>query len=351
MAHRASLGFRIPLSLRLTASSFNTGTFEDVKFYLFSRRSRSGVVYAPRPLFANTALLCKASSHFDFVLSPGFAEGETVDMNAPYPSDREPSTEDYDYAADSDLEDDPSPEWSNFKPQSKPLNFTKPRSEQLDDIQTPPKPEPAPYEQKGLGDGVEREGAGVPQADISEWESTSGSPKGDVKSKGSGPPKPVVSQAIRKGRVVYMEDIAYRTWEAFIFYAYFGTVSFAALRSQRAGNIPHKPFEPPPCSPKSMYRLADKYDIQPLKELALEDIRNKMAKDNILVELFSTYALTYKDVQDSLMNYLRDHITQSDMWKQLPSWCQALDAGTLPHGSVDILSRILVGAASRSQRW
>lgn len=55
------------------------------------------------------------------------------------------------------------------------------------------------------------EGAGVPQADISEWESTSGSLKGDVKSKGSDPPIPVVSQAIRKGRVVYMEDIAYRT--------------------------------------------------------------------------------------------------------------------------------------------
>lgn len=87
------------------------------------------------------------------MLSAGFAEGEVADMNAPYPSDREPSTKAYDYAADSDLEDDPRPEWP--KPKSRKL--AKQQSEQLDDIKTPPEPKRAPYEQKGLGDGVERE--------------------------------------------------------------------------------------------------------------------------------------------------------------------------------------------------
>lgn len=47
--------------------SIATGTFEDVKFYLFTRRrGGSGFVYAPRPLYANSALICKASAHFDF---------------------------------------------------------------------------------------------------------------------------------------------------------------------------------------------------------------------------------------------------------------------------------------------
>lgn len=47
--------------------SMTTGTFEDVKFYLFTRRcGGSGFVYAPRALYANSALICKASAHFDF---------------------------------------------------------------------------------------------------------------------------------------------------------------------------------------------------------------------------------------------------------------------------------------------
>lgn len=50
----------------------------------------------------------------------------------------------------------------------------------------------------------------------------------------------------------------YHRWEAFIFYAYFDRVSFAPLTSHKGPHTPPKPFEPPPCSPKSMYRFADK---------------------------------------------------------------------------------------------
>jgi len=42
------------------------------------------------------------------VLSDGFSEGQTRDINGAFPSDSSPYTDDYDYLSDSDLEDEPS---------------------------------------------------------------------------------------------------------------------------------------------------------------------------------------------------------------------------------------------------
>lgn len=98
--------------------------FEDVKFFAFSRRTRNGMVDAPLPLLANSALIHKASSHFDFgevstirysgvhgssialVFAAGFSESGITDMDSPYPTARPTSTEMYDYTSDSDLEDE-----------------------------------------------------------------------------------------------------------------------------------------------------------------------------------------------------------------------------------------------------
>ena len=109
-------------------TSITGGTFEDVKFFAFSRRAASGEsVGTPRPLFGNSALIRKASSHFDFgtssasrmhltpdtnhlvVLTKGFAESGIVDLDAPFPRNRPSAVEidEYGYASDSDLEDDP----------------------------------------------------------------------------------------------------------------------------------------------------------------------------------------------------------------------------------------------------
>jgi len=41
------------------------------------------------------------------VLSDGFSEGQTRDINRGFPSDSRPYTDDYDYLSDSDLEDEP----------------------------------------------------------------------------------------------------------------------------------------------------------------------------------------------------------------------------------------------------
>ncbi|EIW63025.1 uncharacterized protein TRAVEDRAFT_43329 [Trametes versicolor FP-101664 SS1] len=315
--------------------SIATGTFEDVKFYLFSRRrGGSGFVYAPRPLYANSALICKASAHFDFVLSAGFSEGVETDMNAPFPPNRKSSTQEYDYALDSDLEDD--------------------GGEDDEDAEWDTTVQPvAPRLTVGVTDGDKSSGPGAPAVDI-------GRPSSPLSEKGALVPKfqgstsslqggkeptsvaedtdhtvavrpsnPARTKpAPRKGRVVFIEDIAYRTWEAFIFYAYSDRVAFAPLTSQRAPYPTRSPFEPPPCSPKSMYRLADKYGIDALKALALDDLKNKTTRHNILLELFSPFTFTYSEVQDAeLARLRRDHIAQDEVLRDIPKWLQALEDG------------------------
>ena len=47
-------------------ASVSGRSFEDVKFFLFSRRARTGRVDTPLPLLANGALIRKAAPHFAF---------------------------------------------------------------------------------------------------------------------------------------------------------------------------------------------------------------------------------------------------------------------------------------------
>ena len=83
----------------------------------------------------------------------------------------------------------------------------------------------------------------------------------------------------KAGRVVFLDDIAYTTyvhhlywigcacvdalcilrWKAFIFYSYFEELNFAPLKSEhKTRQRDEDPGNAPLCSPKSMYRLADK---------------------------------------------------------------------------------------------
>lgn len=66
-------------------------------------------------------------------------------------------------------------------------------------------------------------------------------------------------------------DLNVLRWEALLFYIYTGTIFFAPLRSEGAEERmcavkQHKhdhPYRPPLCSPKSVYRLADKVSTYP----------------------------------------------------------------------------------------
>lgn len=105
------------------AASVSDGTFADVELSLFSRRLAAGKVGHPRPVYANSAVLKRASSYFHgreyhlfqrldirltqqrdslLVLEGGFVEGDVYAGSPSFPT----STDEYDYESDSDLEDD-----------------------------------------------------------------------------------------------------------------------------------------------------------------------------------------------------------------------------------------------------
>ncbi|KAI1796418.1 hypothetical protein LXA43DRAFT_879681 [Ganoderma leucocontextum] len=307
-------------------ASIEGGTFEDVKFYAFSRRARSGRVDTPRVLFGNSALIRKASSHFDFgtFLTKGFLESGITDMDAPFPSDRQPYTEEYDYASDSDLEDEPPEEMKAVKP---PPIYDGPADAELEE---------------GEQSGVQptEEDAEAPEEKKEKPVTTC-----DISTHASSPS--------RQGRVVFIDDFAFRTWRAFIFYAYSGKLSFAPLKSQERARESSKRgpkglFEPPSCSPKSMYKLAEKYGIESLKEEALEDIKAKLSPHNILAELFSSFTIVHSEIQTMEVEYLQDHIKEQSILDRLPTWFQYLEDGELHPGAASVLASVLVKVVSNT---
>ncbi|EED80648.1 predicted protein [Postia placenta Mad-698-R] len=84
------------------AASVSDGSFADVELSLFSRRLAAGKVGHPRPVYANSAVLKRASSYFHGLLEGGFVEGDVYAGSPSFPT----STDEYDYESDSDLEDD-----------------------------------------------------------------------------------------------------------------------------------------------------------------------------------------------------------------------------------------------------
>ncbi|KAI8975820.1 hypothetical protein BD414DRAFT_467491 [Trametes punicea] len=387
LAHPLSTATREEVSQYAMLSSITNGAFEDVKFYAFSRRIGPGQVDTARPLFANSALICKASSHFDFVFSAGFAESEMTNMDAPYPSHRASQNDAYDYAEDSDLdpeheeaieEADESPDIPSARTRSPsvvsdpmprsmassplPRTFSPPiRSEDT----LPPTNSPAavpvadeefPLPSNNTDESAERKGFYEYEASpVDEHRSGAPKPSGNNLRSASGRVEGAPSTSGRKGRVVFIDDFAYRTWAAFIFYAYFDTVSFAPLKSRGKGvtqdtRSPAMPYEPPQCSPKSMYRLAEKYGIERLKDLAAANLQGQLTAHNILVELFSPFTSMFAGVQAAEMEYLVRHISEPDTLKDIPRWIRYLEEGRLPRGSGTILSTLVTSIVRNGRR-
>ncbi|KAJ7744158.1 hypothetical protein B0H16DRAFT_995090 [Mycena metata] len=206
----------------------------DVKFYAFSRRGSESVTH-PLALFANSHLLRGFSEDLDALFTEhGFSESAIVDLDLHEPEDR--TFNDYGYDSDSDLESEAD--------------------------------EPAPLVKVSFSD-VE----------------TGDKEQSSTRSSG------------RKGRVIVLKDTAFQTWKALIYYLYTRRVNFRPLKSEG-------PLETditvrgPTCSPKSMYRLADKLGLEDLQALALAAISSRLSETNILYEVFSSFTSVYPVIRD-----------------------------------------------------
>ncbi|KZT08419.1 uncharacterized protein LAESUDRAFT_757653 [Laetiporus sulphureus 93-53] len=301
-----------PLSAveRAIKESLQSSMFLDVKFYVFSRRSfaKDGMIRVdnPRHVLAISSVLKKAD-YFEKLLSNGFAEsGARIPVDSPFPEDKIPYTNDYDYESDSDLDDD---DLASDMDMSEDLKPPSRRGKQ--------RITPASSNSRG-SDGTSIELAGQCQQ-------------------------------------IIVNDVAYHTWRALIFYLYFGKVKFLPLRSsgEEERNLEMAKAlsdsdSIPPCSPKSMYRLAEKYGIPELQELSFEAIRARLSAQNIVQEVFSRFTSRYDRVRELEIKIFHDHYCEIR-----DSFADILDRvvqGEFPHAG-EVLKTLLDvknGAVTRS---
>ncbi|KAJ3486730.1 hypothetical protein NLI96_g4038 [Meripilus lineatus] len=275
------------------ATSITTGGFVDTTYYLFSSRLSSGKIGKPRAVYANSAVMRAAGQHFQGQLSAGFATRNEIAQE----------TADYGYDSDSDLEDDEgeSPEESLVTVVVNPNDEM--ASENSDEnptmVQFP-----------------------VPR---------------------------------RTKHTVVVSDVAANTWQALVFYILTGVIHFAPLRSQgleyRMQEITQyahdHPGLPPLCSPKSMYRLADKVGLVDLKNLAMKDLEEKLPRIKILDEIFSKYSSVFPEILMAQVNYFCDEEISQTSRLSLQQKIRSVTKGELPHATNALMAMLQKVSDSR----
>ncbi|PCH40583.1 hypothetical protein WOLCODRAFT_136932 [Wolfiporia cocos MD-104 SS10] len=288
---------------RALAESIASGTFADVRFYLFTNRSQSRRVGNPRALYASSAVLSAASPYLSGLLAGASTESNDAASNDGFPLNDIPWTDTYDYDSDSDLDDE---------------------------------------------DSDSDETCSVSSAQLSASLANVAADKGiDVESGSTTPARsPNISLNAHPIRTIVLRDFALVTWQWAVLSMYSIPVAFAPLKSQgpryrseeRAQYKENFPHRPPPCSPKSMYRLADKLGLETLKHQAFNDLMSKLSVDNIHQEVFSTFSARYSEVLDQQVKAYGEFPT-----KPLPALQKKVDriaAGQMPHAGPAVMAML-----------
>ncbi|KAH9895074.1 hypothetical protein C8Q73DRAFT_486013 [Cubamyces lactineus] len=313
------------VALGALRSSLTTGVFVDCQFTLYSRRTSDGEgVDTPLAVYANSKVLKDTSDYFESLIAGGFSEGtfggSIVGDKKPCPPSRIAAFE-YEYESDSDLEDELEP------------RATLPSSST-----------------SGLGAALDDYQQDVPNNEAYQGVATTS------------------STAVH--HTISIPDVAFKTFRAFVYYAYTGDIQFAPLKS----------IEQPPsndaraavvssmqadvsfrCSPKSMYRLADKYGLDELKERALKNIRSQLAHapNAVLPELFSQFSARYPQVMTILAKLVCASVkaqpqgqgessSESSGLTGLREWTDRVARGELPHAGLVLAELITMLATAKA---
>ncbi|KAF9645618.1 hypothetical protein BDM02DRAFT_3271586 [Thelephora ganbajun] len=259
-----------PLPLREALNDcISSGRFIDTKIILYSRRGPSDTACRPRALYANSHVL-KTVPYFSTLLSGTFAEAESKDFSQPI--DEDECTESYGYCSDSDLEDeDDAVKVGETSKKAVPL-----RGHPFDPFCFP------------------------------------------IDDKESAPACGEHKECAGKGTVIKVHDVAFITFQALLVYLYTSHINFAPYGSEEnrksrsseivslsEGSIPRP-------SPKSIYRLADKYDLPLLKRLALDNIRDGLKQCDTVEEVFSRFSSKYEDIRTMQVNHLASVLSSAD---------------------------------------
>lgn len=269
------------------------GELLDTQFYLFSVRSkRKGNVTNLQALFANDEALTAGSEYFNSLLSEKTSnDSAVVEFQDYHASSCEGgiSLDEYGYASDSDLDEE---------------------EEETDET---------------VQDNEKC--AEVSAEQVSRTVSIKG-----FATKGA--------QRIIPSRRVLVTDTAFNTWQALLDYLYTDEIVFAPLRSQASKSARRRSLgEAPPCSPKSMYRLACKIKHDKLQAKALAAIRSSLTEHNVLQELSSSLTSKFPAILEMEVEILFQNIVTPTIMKDFPTLIQRIASANLPHGA-DILTKL-----------
>ncbi|KAI0743834.1 hypothetical protein C8Q80DRAFT_1183379 [Daedaleopsis nitida] len=287
----ASLGEHTQAALE---RSLTSGVFIDACFLLFSERKHDGTrIGAQAPIYSHSQTLYQASDYFQSLLSGGFAESR-IPSRSQQTAQQDIPIDEYGYALDSDLEDE---------------EEEVPDKEPITEAQIKTMSEHTAEKHSTMI-------AGEPSIEDMQLEH----------------PSLIVTVPLR--HFVVIKDSAFRTFKALVYYIYTGDINFSTLRSLKV----KKSTTPLSCSPKSMYRLADKYGMADLKKLALDNLKSQLTTDIILVELFSQFTSRYPDVIEIETDYVRAHRKDLACLQDLQQWMDMAVRGDIPHASAALVS-------------
>ncbi|KAI0633346.1 hypothetical protein C8Q77DRAFT_1057543 [Trametes polyzona] len=343
-------------------ASIMRGSFEDLRIVAFSRRIAPDRIGVPRMLYANSTLVTR--------MLPDIFQDDAVDELTDRLEELElyedvpESAASYGYGEDSDLEDVPLCEEEDDE-KDKPENIPRDRDKGEANNVVAHEQTSGPYvtdhaKSSGEAGSAPTTSERASPAEDEDFISVAGTLSSEPKPKTQGPAQaeqdgtptarpqaPAEPPAARDGacrRTIVVRDSAFRTWRALVFYAYTGRIAFAPLRSQGLGTVQaddeSEAAQLPICSPKSAYRLAMKYGLVELQDLAARDISFKLSTQNALAELFSPFAARYPIVRCAALDFVYMHIRHHDIAVALPVWVDHFARGELKHCS-DVFSELI----------
>ncbi|KAF9647698.1 hypothetical protein BDM02DRAFT_3187774 [Thelephora ganbajun] len=153
---------------------------------------------------------------------------------------------------------------------------------------------------------------------------------------------PAYHERTREGKVIRVQDVAFLIFQAFLLYLYTDDIEFASFgsktnRKTRAAEIVSlAPNCVPRPSPKSIYRLADKYGVPALKSIALREIKEALGQCDAIQETFGRFASHYPEMLRMHVENLASILTKVDSGEaqgQLNERLQAFVEGEIDHTS------------------
>ncbi|THH02323.1 hypothetical protein EW026_g519 [Hermanssonia centrifuga] len=152
------------------------------------------------------------------------------------------------------------------------------------------------------------------------------------------------------GKTVVLLGAAARTWESVLYWLYTGVIAFAPLSS--AGKqkrdefiqeyLTANPGRPIPTSCKSIYRLADDLNLGSLKRRALQHLESQLTAETNLHELFSDFTSKREDVKRIELLEVIKHWDKLKSSTALKEKLVEITSGKLPHAAgvlADLLMR------------